>query len=340
MRAAPVATAVAAMLLLLVAGCDPDDQAADTPTPTPTAATPGGEGSTTPSSPDPEPVQDAAVTVQADGRVVVLDPATGEEVRELLADVAVGDPASNDLAVTPDGSAAFVGVPAEDPDGASEIVRVPVAGGEPETVAQGSMPAISPDGRTLAYVRFEEPADADQPGLPQPVLVLHDLGSDEQTRLTRTQPFHFIPDVAWTADGAQVVFTAGEIYTGLYAIDRDAESLDEARRLGPDVEAEGDTTSWGPVAALGDGRLAVVETCCDVPREERWHVITVGVAEGDDRGSLTPADRLEVTHLDEDAAAERLLMVVAGGPEGGSLLRWDGSGEPEPIAEGVIAAAW
>lgn len=339
MRAAPVATAVLAMLLLLTAGCDTDDQAADSPSPTPTTDTPD-DGSPTPSSPDPGPAQDTAVAVQADGRVVVLDPATGEEVRELLADVPAGDPASNDLAVTPDGSAAFVGVPAEDPDGESEIVRVPIAGGEPETVAQGSMPAISPDGETLAYVHFEEAADADQPGLPQPVLVLHDLASDEQTRLTRTQPFQFIPDVAWTADGAQVVFTAGEIYTGLYAIDRGAESLDEARRLGPDVEEEGDTTSWGPVAALGDGELAVVETCCDVPREERWHVVTVGVADGAVGGSLTPAERLEVTHLDGDAQAQRLLMVVAGGPEGGSLLRWDGSGEPEPIAEGVIAAAW
>lgn len=333
-----LAVTIPALLVGLVAGCSPgqEDDPAATPSPT---AEPTPEPTPTPT--DDAGAGDAAVAVLADGRVVVLDPASGEERRELLDGVPVDDPAGNDVAVTPDGSDAFVVVPPTDPQGDSEIVRLPVDGGTSETVAHGTVPAVSPDGDTLAYVRTEDagPGD-DEVALPEPVLVLHDLASGEETPLARDQPFHFIADVGWTADGSDVVFTAGEIFTGLYAVDRAAASLDDARRLGPDVEQGSEETSWGPVTALGDDRLAVVETCCDPPTEERWTIITVDVGDGGTDGAPLLEERIEATDLDSGRDARRLLIVVRGGPEGGELLRWDGEGNPERVADGVVSAAW
>lgn len=339
MRSVLSAVAAVGAFALLVAGCGPGQQAESPP---PTApGTPEGEATLPdeePNGQEPVVAQDIVVALGADGRVVVLDASTGEEARELLDGVRVDDPASTDVAVSADGDAAVVGMPSDEPSGDAEIVRVPLGGGAAETIAQGSMPAISPDGATLAYVGLAQRPEAEAV-LPEPELVLRDLDSGEETRLSREQAFHFISDVEWTADGTQVVFTAGEIHTGLYALEADATSLDDARRLGPDVE-QGGELSWGPVAAFGPDRLAVVETCCDVPREELWHVTAVDLADGTAHGALLPDDRVEATHLDSDAEAARLLIVVAGGPDGGALLRWDGDGDPEQIADGVIAAAW
>lgn len=333
MKAALVAAAAVMVLLLVTTGCSPTEEDADeaTPTPTPTETDAAEDGE------DGDDAEDIAVVVDADGRVLVIDTTTGEEVRELLGDVAVDDPASNDIAMSPDRTEVFVVVPPDEPPGDSRIMRVPVDGGEPDEIAQGTVPAVSPDASTLAYVDIET---SPEPARAEPVLVLRDLDSGEETRLTREEPFFFIPDVEWTTDGTQVVFTAGEIHTGLYAIDRDAETLDDARRLGPDLEQEPDGTSWGPVAAFGEDQLAVVAVCCDLPREERWHVIGVDPADGSTQGALLPGERVEGTHLDSDADAQNLLLVIKGGPDGGQLLRWDGEGDAEPIHDDVIVAAW
>ena len=351
-----MAMAVVAALMGLISGCTAGEQSDGTATPTPqtpdaapTPPTSAEPGSPTPDAgptPMPTPLNEAGrtehiVVVDADGRVVVLDSSSGDEVRELLDGVRVDDPASNDVVMSPDGADVFVVVPPEEPGGDSEIVRLSVEGAGTEIIAQGTVPAVSPDGDTLAYVRHENPEDGAAPGtLPAPVVVLRDLDSGEERRLVREEPFHSIPDIEWTADGRQVVFTAGEISTGLYAVHPDAASLDAARRLGPDLGQEPDETSWGPIAALGNGELAVVETCCGPPREERWTVITVEVADGATDGTPLFADQVEGTHLDSDADAEGLLIVVRGGPEGGQLLRWDGDGDADQIAGGVIAAAW
>lgn len=352
------AAVLALLTLLLLAGCDGAQEPDGTPTaqstPSPdvpatetapepaedTTAEPTSEPTATPNETATEAPRDAdvAVVVDADGRVVVLDATTGEELRELLDGVRVDDPASNDIAVTPDGDDVLVVVPPDEPPGPSEILRIPVDGGEPEGIAEGTVPAVDPGGGTLAYVAYEE---GDDPvGTPEPVLVLRDLDSGEERRLEREEPFFFIPDVEWTADGEQVVLTAGEIHTGLYAVDREATSLDGARRLGPELGQGDGEASWGPIAALGEDQLAVVERCCGVPSEARWQVMAVDATDGTTGEELLPGERVEATHLDSDAGATRLLLVVRGGPDGGRLERWDGQGEAEQIADRVIVAAW
>lgn len=338
-RTLPTAASLAVMVTMFVA-CDGtgngdgngDGDVEPGAATTSTTTTSEPPRTTTTAGPEPGAI---AVAVDADGLVVALDPSTGQTVRVLLDGLNVDDPAEVDVTVTPDGTTAYVTVPGQEPEAPTTIARVSTAGGDRDDVAEGFAPAVSPDGTTLTYVVTEGARP------PEPVLVLRDLATGDERRLARDEqePFHFIPDVAWTGDGAQVAFTAGEIQTGLYVVDASAASLDAARRLGPVARGEG--ASWGPVTPLDPDRLAVVEQCCDLPASERWLVLAVDVAEAEAEGGLLPGERTEATHVDSDPSGTRLLLVVRGGPQGGPLLRWDGgTQEPEPITDGVIAAAW
>lgn len=279
--------------------------------------------------------EEIAVAVTADGRLVVLDSVSGAEIRELMDGIPTDDPAKNDIAVTPDQREAYVAVPGDESGEGTDIVRVPVAGGEPETVVtDAGSPAVSPDGDTLAWV-----VHAGDVGDPDPRLVRRDLSTGEEVRLSGSEdPLHFVSDVTWTADGQQLAFTVGEINTGVYTIAADATSMDQARRLGPGKEQAETDLSWSDTAAFGR-RLAVTETCCDVG-EERWRVIDVDPGDGTLHGTLMGEERLEAVHLDSNADGSALLAVDGGGLEGGTLRRWNGAGEAHTITDGVIVAAW
>ncbi len=279
--------------------------------------------------------EEIAVAVTADGRLVVLDSTSGEEIRQLMDGIPTDDPAKNDIAVTPDQREVYVTVPGDESGESTDIVRVPVAGGEPETVAtDASSPAISPDGDTLAWV-----VHVGDVGDPDPRLVRRDLSTGEEVRLSGSEePFHFVSDVTWTADGQQLAFTVGEINTGVHTIAADAASMDQARRLGPGDE-QGTDVSWSETAAF-DQRLAVVETCCELPREQAWHIKHVDPSDGSLHGRLMADGRVEATHLDGNAEATGLLAVIRGGPDGGRLDRWNGAGEAHTVTDDVIVAAW
>jgi putative cell wall-binding protein len=278
--------------------------------------------------------EDAVVAVTADGRVVVLDPVTGEEVRELMVGVPTDDPAKNDIAVSPDGSEAYLTVPGEEAGERTDIVRVPTDGDDPAVVAHGGSPAVSPDGGTLAYA--VHPGDV---GDPDPRLIRRDLDTGEEVRLAGTdEPLHFVSDVSWTADGQQLALTTGEINTGVHMIDADATSMEAARRLGPGEEPDTEPV-WRDTAAF-DERLAVTELCCDIPPEQRWHVIDVDPDDGSIHGRLMNEERIEVTHLDSNAEASALLSVAIDGLDGGPLRRWNGAGEAHTVTDGIVAAAW
>lgn len=344
--------AVVALVLLPLAACGGDDDSATSDTTTTTTTTEadattttGGDTTTTTTEPD-RAAPDTIAAVLGDGSLAVVDAETGEVRERLLDGIDVSDPAKNGIAVAPDGEEIFVVRPAADTAVEHDIVRVPVDGSDSEVVVQGRAPAVSPDGATLAYVAVDPDAS---PGQPDPVIVLRDLQTGDQHELRRMgEPgFPFIADLAWTADGEHVSFVAGEIQTGLYIVRTDADSLDDADRLGPDNR--GEDTSWTAVTPFDDERLAVVETCCGVPDEERWHVIAVHLPSGSVEGTLLPDERVEASVIDSDASTRHFVMVTDLRPGGGTLLRWsspqgdDGvstGGALEEVRGDVVVAAW
>lgn len=316
----------AALVLTACGNGDGDDTSAPT-TPATTTASPATSPAPTTSPPD-DSVRIAVVDGR--GRVVLLDGDSGDEERVLMDGVEVDDPSSLDIAVSPDRSTVFVVRPGASAEQEPEIVQVAADGGAAQVVTSGRSPAISPDGGTLAYVRLVD----DPPAGFEPTLRLRDLDSGDERALTGGD-FYAIQDLAWTAAGEQLAFTAGEIRTGVHVMDRVATSLAEARRLGPE-DTDG---TWSDVAALSDGRLAVIERCCQVPdpNPDRWRILAV-----DPRDGATGAAVLDrrAVRIDARADGEGLLVIQDGGPGGGTLLRWHGSGQPRELADDVLVAAW
>lgn len=321
---------------LVLASCGPgQNQAAPAEARSPAATTAaGGE-----SDPTVRSVKIAAVL--GDGRLVVLD-GGGDVVQTLISDINVGDPVENYVEVAPNGNDIYVVRPAAQGRALPEIVRVSMSDGSEEVVAQGEAPAVSPDGETLAYVEI----DRAEPDVA--VVVLRDLTSGQERRLTRERQrrFYYVNELAWTLDGAQLAMQVGEIDTATYLVSADAESLDEARHLGPESEDQG---SWRAIAAYREGELAIVETCCDLVDRQRWRVVAVNVATGAVEGGLLTKDRVEAFALDSDASGSGLLVLTDYGPAGGKLWRWssDGgssernnSGEFREVREGMVAASW
>lgn len=342
-RLRPVLLA-AALVVLPLAACGDDDEGAGRTTSTTADVTTTTSADTTTSTSEPGGTSaGTVVAVLSDGSVAMLDPGTGDVRETLLDGVDVTDPSSNDITVTPDGTEVFVVRPVAGER--SEIVRLHVDGEGPEVVARGSAPAVSPDGSTLAYVDLQ-PTEA--PGQPEPLVVLHDLRTGEERRLESDEGpgYYFIADMAWTADGEQVAFVAGEIQTDLHIVDADAASLDDARRVGP--EARDDGTSWTAVTTLDEDRLAVVERCCDLPDAERWQVVAVHVESSIVDGPLLPQEQVRASGLDGHPSATALLVVSDLRPGGGTLQRWKppadsasaGGGGLVHLRDGVVAAAW
>jgi hypothetical protein len=275
--------------------------------------------------------------VDADGRAVVLDGQTGEVLRVLLEGINVDDPADNAIAVEPDRSEAYVVRPGAAGAQDAQIVRVDMSGGEPQDVTQGNAPAISRDGNQLAYVRF---VDTGGP-TPEPTIRIRNLVTGaERAIVPGTQDFYGIWELAWTDDASHLAFTAGEIGTGVYVVERSAATLDEANRLGPDNR----DASWNDVDDLGGNRLAVIEQCCEQPNPDpqTWRVISIDATTGEVTGEeVFGSGRTEATLVDAREDADDLIAVRQGGPDGGALLRWNGPGSSvRTLTDGIIVAAW
>lgn len=337
LAAVALVVVVGVVALVAVGGEDDADVVVDDTTTTgPEETTTTTEPTTTTTSTTvPDQGEPVAVAVDADGRVVVLDIEDGDVDRVLLEGIAVDDPAKNGIAVAPERGEVFVTRP-ERGDEPTELVKVALDGSGSESLGEGIAPSVSPDESFLAYVRFVER----EVPLPAPVLVIRELDTGEERVLAREdeRDFHFIPDTAWTADGDRVAFVAGEIVTGLYLVDADAETLDDAERIGPPRNDR--DASWSAVTAFGEDTLAVVERCCDVGASERWLVLAVDVSERTAGSGLLPDERVEASFLDSPTGERRLLYVTDVRPGGGTLHRWDGSDDPEVVSDGIVVAAW
>lgn len=242
------------------AGPTPTATAAPTTTPT---TTPTPTPTPTPTSEPPVVAARPLVGLTWDGRLLLrlLDPGTGEVRSEVAPDI--GLPAGRTLAVTPDGTAAFVTAAPVDRGWDSLLYRVSLADGSAQQVADGWDPAVSPDGRTLAFV-------GPQPGDESETLFavhLLDLATGAVRYLTGEQycGCELLPgEPTWSPDGRQLAVGLG-YPDSEYSVDLAVVDVTGAGAAGPpqllDAPAagpDGRARYRASPAYLPDGRLATL----------------------------------------------------------------------------------
>lgn len=331
------------------------------PAPTPSAL-PTGE--------DTEPpVEETSPRVPADSAdlphplvasipgLVELDPVTGALLRELDGPTGEGWAA---VALTPDGTTVFheelwTGC-------ATRLWRTPLDGGEPELLAAGMRPAVSPDGATLAYVGFAPCVPDDHR------LVLRDLESGDERSWPLTQPAEQLARIAtlsWAPNSrtlaVEVTGTPREeghvgppTTSAFHLVDTtsDPRPVQES----PSVGAGDHTVQWQRPTYRGDrGTLLVVELCCDIgmggadPHDDAETYAILEVAPGPDGD---PAKVLQVlyegssriVHLDADLSGDHILFVEEEPKQPGraarALLQRLTDGVVVTLAEDAYAADW
>lgn len=106
----------------------------------------------------------------------------------------------------PDGEALLFSALGRNERGGADIriERVQIATGERNRLIENAMePALAPDGRTLAYVKFDEHTGFER-------LMLHDLETGESSPLLAGQLMYNVANLAWSPDGERIAFAAAD----------------------------------------------------------------------------------------------------------------------------------
>ncbi|MGH9026103.1 MAG: TolB family protein [Acidimicrobiia bacterium] len=287
------------------------------------------------------------VAVTTDGRVVVLDSATGAEQRT-LAEGALADAdgpavatdgktvyfmrAINDVGCDSDGDRALDPVP--------EIARVSVNGGAVDTVATGvRYPALSPDGRYLAYTGVVDCSDAGRSILVQDLTQQLDT---PQFDSTTPELVTGISGLSWAPNSRDLLFVLGGARDGGFPRVLDtstATPLDQTPlvliRDGSGVDAYLGNTSelLGTYAAAGDDPDQSLRVTAIDP------VISTSVdgAPSEFRELFRFPEQCCGQEFSSDASGNHILGVSSTG----DLYRWStGDAEPTKIDDGITAAVW
>lgn len=333
-------------------GGTPPHPAGTTTVPGPVAGTTSGSASSPTVARPPD-----VVAVTASGSLVVLDSTSGTVLRTLypgnVRPARVGPGSTGDaeeVAVSPDGRTVYFAV-----SGAcqQEVESIPVGGGQAKKIDVGDVPALSPDGRELAYAREWPPNPG--PACPTPtspsVLVVRNLSAG-------TVRTYQLPDVlgaghplginhlSWDPSGRKLAVSTAEIQDGegmsVQIFDRDNGQPavpDPAKP--PTIPVVGgqdpDGSYYNQATFLPDGHLFTVRQCC-----LGWPPVTkyVDLDEIDTQGNVIHrvatgyTDRTH-TSLSVDATGHWLLYIS------GDEIYISGNGAtPAPLTSGYNAAAW
>jgi dipeptidyl aminopeptidase/acylaminoacyl peptidase len=123
--------------------------------------------------------------------------------------------------------------PTSNPAGVTQSVYVvPMSGGEPRLVGSGDSPAISPDGKTIAYLSHGQVWSAPLDGSKPAQQLIHARGTAE--------------DLRWSPQGSALAFTSARgdhSFIGVYTL-----AGNELRFLDPSVDRD-DSPVWSPDGA-------------------------------------------------------------------------------------------
>jgi hypothetical protein len=285
-------------------------------------------------------------------KIQVLSSRTGRVVRTLASNVGLyqGLPA---IAVSPAGVVYFDTVRGPE----QWIESTPLTGGPVTPIGPGDMPAISPDGRLLAYLAYtvkiyppNTPARDMKPPVPA-AIVVRNLETGAVRRWAFTSDVPAVSSLSWSPDNRFLAYTSQSWGSGLQPppdvtqlLDtRAGGTLTSARRipLAPGLEWAGFLTAQAGLAVTpypaAQGRqqtLVAVATRTGrilgpLIRLPRQGLFTSNAGDGTE-GTIT-AD-----------PTGRYLLIAASGPHGyGEILRWAiGERQLAGLAPGAIRAAW
>ncbi|MGH8993698.1 MAG: TolB family protein [Acidimicrobiia bacterium] len=243
-----------------------------------------------------------------------------------------GDTTITDVERAPDGTVFFATTAGD----TNEIRRLAPTEQAHYRVADGWAPAVSPDGRLLAFAYFPEGGDICS-GNNIGVL---DLTTGDLRRFLSPPDAvagpscpdtpGFVTDITWAPDSRFLAFVYGDADTGnirrLDTVFHDY--LDEAYVLDPTRRY--DTPAW-----LADGRLAVTEA-----HGARFQVMAVDV-ETRVATAISPVfGGHRVNSLDADAGGRNLLIAIDGASHATEVYALRAGEAPTPLAPAFPISVW
>jgi hypothetical protein len=292
------------------------------------------------------------VVVLAGGfKIQVLSSRTGRVVRTLVSNVGLfqGLPT---IAVSPAGVVYFG--TARGPE--QWIESIPLTGGPITTIGPGDMPAISPDGRLLAYLAWtvkiyppNTPA-RDMTSAPE-AIVVRNLATGAVRRWAFTSDVPAVSSLSWSPDSRFLAYTSLSWASGFQPppdvtqlLDTQAGgTLTSARRipLAPGLEWAGFLTP----------QIALAVTPYPAAQGRQQTLVAVAIRTGRILGPLIrlPSQELFTSNAWDGTEGTitadptgRYLLIATSGPHGyGEILRWAiGERHLAGLAAGAIRAAW
>lgn len=353
----------------------------------PAAPVPGSEVPTGGESPDPtlvsadRPSPDAArpkeIAAIVGGSVVVLDGKDGRTLRTLATHTEAttgGFPYLEGVALAPDRSSVYYALAGD--CGPATIYRVAADGATPsEAILSGVSPAVSPDGRKLAYAVASAPpplfpaagraSERPDPAGPDPAgpdpegpdpeglaeerycqnaVVVRDLrtGAERTWRYPDTPDYAtnlyqqaVITEIAWAPDSTRLAYTLSYEGESISILDT-AAAADLSETLEL-VIPDGGGNSSHPAWQATTGRLGVFNTRFECCFDDNYTGPPRVLLVDPERRLASPLlpSGRRVAALDFDASGAHLLYV-----DGGRLYRRSGTRAPVSLTRGVTRADW
>lgn len=310
----------------------------------PSPASSSGSGPATP-APKKAPKPPGLVAVTKAGALVLLGSRHGQVIRTLVAGGVRGD----EISVSPDHSTVYFSVR----HGClGQIESIPVAGGSPTVIADGTVPAISPDGTRLAYATAPLQTGAcigNASDLTKAyTLVIRTLSTGTQAvypQLPAGQDTGLpapISHLSWSPDGGTLAVSILSIQDNEgwnLILLNPATARNYLTGAGTQSVPAGTPQGsyWREGAYLPNGNLFVSRACCSgwpVHNKSRlmWVVSTAGVMQHQVAIGFANLDH---TSLSASGNGSWLLYLA------GDILYISHNGnKPVQLTTGMIAAAW